>query len=163
MNGVNTLKETELAVAKLSQADKAQLLKWLARDVENVFPGIEKNPKIMGGAACIRQTRIPVWLLEQARRQNVGEVDLLRSYPHLTAQDLVNAWDYVSSHKQEIEQQIAETESLSEKKEMRNNKKVLAELKKIIDEQGENPDFDLSRSAKIAENIRQENDRGFAL
>ncbi len=111
MNAVNTLKETELAVAELSQADKAQLLKWLARDVENVFPGIEKNPKIMGGAACIRQTRIPVWLLEQARRQGVGEVDLLRNYPNLTAQDLVNAWDYVSSYKREIENQIAENEA----------------------------------------------------
>ena len=43
MNAVNTLKETELAIAGLSKAEKAQLLKWLARDVENAFPGIEEN------------------------------------------------------------------------------------------------------------------------
>ncbi len=111
MNAVNTLKETELAIAGLSKAEKAQLLKWLARDVDNAPSGIEKNPKVMGGAACVRQTRIPIWLLEQARRQGVGEVDLLRNYPGLTARDLVNAWEYISSHKEEIENQISENEA----------------------------------------------------
>ncbi len=111
MNAVNTLKETELAIAGLSKAEKAQLLKWLARDVDDAFAGIEKNQNVMGGAACIRQTRIPVWLLEQARRQGVSEVDLLRNYPGLTAQDLVNAWEYIGSHKEEIENQIRENEA----------------------------------------------------
>ena len=111
MNAVSTLKETELAIAGLLKAAKAQLLKWLARDVENMFPGIEKNPQVMGGAACIQQTRIPVWLLEQARRQGVSEIDLLRNYPGLTAQDLVNAWEYIGSHKEEIENQIRENEA----------------------------------------------------
>ena len=31
-------------------------------------PGIEKTPGVCGGDPCIRQTRIPVWLLEQLRR-----------------------------------------------------------------------------------------------
>ncbi len=110
MNAVNTLKETELAIAGLSKAEKAQLLKWLARDAGDAFPGVEKNPQVMGGAACIRQTRIPVWLLEQARRQGVSEVDLLRNYPGLTAQDLVNAWDYADAQREEIENQIRENE-----------------------------------------------------
>ncbi|MBA4183956.1 MAG: DUF433 domain-containing protein [Acidobacteria bacterium] len=111
MNAVNTLKETELAIAGLSKAEKAQLLKWLARDVGDAFPGVEKNQGVMGGAACLRQTRIPVWLLEQARRQGVSEVDLLRNYPGLTAQDLVNAWDYADAHREEIENQIRENEA----------------------------------------------------
>jgi uncharacterized protein (DUF433 family) len=111
MNAVNTLQETETAIAGLSKSEKAQLLKWLARDVENAFSGIEKNPKVMGGAACIRKTRISVWLLEQARRQGVSEADLLRNYPQITAQDLVNAWDYAASHREEIENQIAENEA----------------------------------------------------
>ena len=111
MNAINTLKETERAVAGLSPADKTRLLEWLAQVVENVVPGIEKRSEIMSGAACIRQTRIPVWLLEQARRSGVREVDLLRNYPGLTAQDLVNAWDYANSHRQEIEDQIAENEA----------------------------------------------------
>ena len=65
----------------------------------------------MGGAACIRQTRIAVWMLEQARRQGVSEANLLLNYPSLTAQDLANAWDYTTANVQEIENAIAENEA----------------------------------------------------
>jgi uncharacterized protein (DUF433 family) len=56
------------------------------------------------------RTRIPVWLLEQARRLGVAEAELLRSYPTLRAEDLANAWSYVRSHRQEIEAQIRQNE-----------------------------------------------------
>lgn len=111
MNAVTTLNEAEQAIANLSGSDKAQLLRWLEKEVKNNFAGIEKNENVMGGAACIRQTRIPVWLLEQARQQGASEIDLLRNYPQLTAQDLANAWDYVNSHKTEIEEAISANES----------------------------------------------------
>lgn len=111
MNPVITLNEAEQAIANLSESDKAQLLRWLEKEVKNGFAGIEKTENVMGGAACIRQTRIPVWLLEQARRQGVSEVDLLRNYPQLSAQDLANAWDYVNSHRVEIEAAITMNES----------------------------------------------------
>src|SRR5438045_9634414 len=62
----------------------------------NEIVSIERTPKVMGGAACIRQTRIPVWLLEQARRLGTSEIDLLRNYPHLTTLDLTPAWQYVA-------------------------------------------------------------------
>ena len=141
MNQIDTLKKTEFAIAELSKSEKAQLLKWLEQDVENVFPGIEKNPKIMGSAACIRKTRIPVWLLEQARRQNVGEVDLLRNYPGLTAQDLVNAWNYVSSHKAEIENHIAEAEDfISERGKRGSREKFLEFMAKVPDVEPEERD-----------------------
>ena len=65
----------------------------------------------MGGAACIRQTRIPVWMLENARRQGLSEADLLLNYPSLTAKDIANAWDYVGFNQAEIENEIAENES----------------------------------------------------
>lgn len=110
MNAVITLNEAEQAIANLSESDKMQLLLWLEKEVKNGFAGIEKTDNVMGGAACIRQTRIPVWLLEQARRQGISEVDLLRNYPQLTANDLANAWAYVISHKEEIENQIIENE-----------------------------------------------------
>jgi uncharacterized protein (DUF433 family) len=64
----------------------------------------------LGGEACIVRTRIPVWLLEQARRLGTSEAELLRSYPSLRAEDLANAWAYVRSHREEIELQIAENE-----------------------------------------------------
>lgn len=110
MNAVNTLKETELVIAGLSKSDKKQILKWLEHDVENGNAGIETNPGVMGGAACIRKTRIPVWLLQHARTQGVSEADLLHNYPGLTAEDLVNAWAYVAANSREIENQIADNE-----------------------------------------------------
>jgi uncharacterized protein (DUF433 family) len=76
----------------------------------NALPGLERTPGVVGGAACISNTRIPVWLLEQARRLGTSEADLLRDYPTLTAQDLANAWVYVRSHREEIEEEIAANE-----------------------------------------------------
>jgi uncharacterized protein (DUF433 family) len=75
------------------------------------IPGIERTPGVCGGDPCIRQTRIPVWALEQARRLGFTEAELLDSYPNLQAQDLVNAWAYVKAHRDEIERQILENEN----------------------------------------------------
>jgi uncharacterized protein (DUF433 family) len=111
MNAEISLSEAEQAIANLSASDKAQLLRWLEKEVKNNFAGIEKTDGVMNGAACIRQTRIPVWMLEQARRLGTSEVDLLRNYPQLSAQDLANAWDYVNAHLAEIEEAIAANES----------------------------------------------------
>jgi len=87
------------------------LLQWLVNDLGETFPGIETRPGVSGGEPCIVRTRIPVWLLEQARRLGTSEADLLRAYPTLRAQDLANAWTYVESHSEEIEEQIAGNES----------------------------------------------------
>ena len=38
------------------------------------------------------------------------EDELLRSYPSLRAEDLVNAWAYVRSHRAEIEDEIRQNE-----------------------------------------------------
>ena len=81
------------------------------RDLGDAFPGIESRPGVAGDAPCIVRTRIPVWLLEQARRLGTSEANLLRAYPTLRAEDLAKAWAYVRSHRQEIEQRIAENES----------------------------------------------------
>ena len=74
------------------------------------YQGIDKTPGICGGDACIRQTRIPVWALVQLSQLGTDEAGLLRTYPTLTAEDLVNAWSYYRSHTAEIEQQIADNE-----------------------------------------------------
>lgn len=76
------------------------------RNLEDSFPGIESDPQVCGGEPCIVRTRIPVWLLVQARRLGTSEVDLLRSYPTLHAEDLTNAWAYERSHRKEIDMQI---------------------------------------------------------
>ena len=107
---MSDITEAEQLVAGMSRAQKAQLLQWIVRDLGDAFPGIEGTPGVMGGAPCISRTRIPVWLLEQARRLGTRESVLLCNYPALTAQDLANAWSYVRSHRTEIEQQIANNE-----------------------------------------------------
>ncbi|MEK7408990.1 MAG: DUF433 domain-containing protein [Acidobacteriota bacterium] len=79
--------------------------------VEDASPGIEASPGVCGGEPCIVRTRIPVWVLEQARRLGASEEVLLRSYPVLRAEDLANAWAYVRSHREEIEQQMGDNEA----------------------------------------------------
>ena len=73
--------------------------------------GIESTPGVCGGAACVVRTRIPVWLLENARRLGTPEAELLRAYPQLRAEDLANAWAYVRSHRDEIDGEIRENEA----------------------------------------------------
>ena len=94
----------------MSRAEKAKLLQWVAQDLADAYPRIESTPDVCGGEPCIVRTRIPVWLLEQARRLGTSETDLLLSYPSLRAEDLEEAWGYVRMHLNEIEQQIKENE-----------------------------------------------------
>jgi uncharacterized protein (DUF433 family) len=108
---MDTLHEVEKLLSTMTRAEKAQVLQWVVRDLSDAFPGIESTPGVCGGAPCIVRTRIPVWVLEQYRRQGASEADLLRSYPTLRAEDLVNAWAYIRSHQDEIEQQIRENEA----------------------------------------------------
>ena len=103
-------KSLEKIYTGLSRAEKAQLLQWVARDLGDAFPGVESNPNVCGGEPCIVRTRIPVWLLVQARRLGTSEAELLRAYPTLRAEDLANAWAYERSHRKEIEAQIRANE-----------------------------------------------------
>src|SRR5438477_11329451 len=108
---MSALEEVNKIWPRLSRAEKAQPLQWAARDVGEAFPGIESTPAVCGGDPCIVRTRIPVWVLEQARRLGLGDAELLRAYPTLRAEDLANAWSYVRSHSTQIEQQITENEA----------------------------------------------------
>ncbi len=103
--------ETEQLLSRLSRAEKAQVLQWIVRDLGDAFPGIEQTTNVAGGAACIVRTRIPVWVLEQARRLGTTEADLLLAYPSLHAVDLANAWAYVRTNVADIDQSIAENEA----------------------------------------------------
>lgn len=68
--------------------------------------GIRRTPGVCGGEACIGASRIAVWMLEEARRAGVGELDMLKDYPGLCVNDLEAAWGYVEKHREEIEQAI---------------------------------------------------------
>jgi len=108
---IRPLDDIEQLIPSLNRGEKAQLLQELARDLGGAFPGIESTPGVCGGEPCIIRTRIPVWVLEQARRTGVSESAILSSYPTLRAEDLANAWSYVRAHRQDIDTQTAANES----------------------------------------------------
>ena len=108
---MGVLQDAEALVGQMSAAENAQLLQVVVKHVGEAFPGIESIPGVQGGDPCIVRTRIPVWVLEQARRLGVSEAELLLDYPSLRAEDLVNAWAYVRAHRAEIDHQIEEQES----------------------------------------------------
>lgn len=108
---MSTLKEAEKLLASMTRAEKAQILQWVVQDLGDAFPGIESIPGVSGGEPCLVRTRIPVWVLVQARNLGLTEAELLQAYPTIRAEDLANAWAYFRSHKDEIEQQILENEA----------------------------------------------------
>ena len=105
------LQEAQRLLPKLTPAEKAQLVQQVLNEVNGVFPGIEIRPGVCGGEPCIVRTRIPVWVLERARRLGTSEAELLRVYPTLRAEDLVHAWSFIGAHREVIEQQIRENEN----------------------------------------------------
>jgi uncharacterized protein (DUF433 family) len=108
---MTSIEEIEELLARMTQGEKAQLLRRVVRDLGDAFPGVDSTSGVCDGEPCIVRTRIPIWVLEQARRQGATETDLLRSYPTLRAEDLANAWAYARSHREEIEEQIRENEA----------------------------------------------------
>jgi uncharacterized protein (DUF433 family) len=74
-------------------------------------PGIAKCAGVCGGAACITGTRIPVWVLVQARRLGTTEAELLRWYPTLHAEGLAAAWAYARAYRREMNREIRENET----------------------------------------------------
>lgn len=107
---MKNIEKFENIIEKMTRAEKAAILQWIVQDLGDAFPGIENTPGICGGEPRVVRTRIPVWLLEQARRLGASDAVLLQSYPTLRAEDLANAWAYVRSHRAEIERQIKENE-----------------------------------------------------
>ena len=107
---MDTLREAEKLLSSMTPAEKAQLLQWVVSDLSNAFPGIESTTGVCGGEPRVSGIRIPVWVLEQARRQGVTDADLLRSYPTLGAEDLAHAWTYARARREGIERQIRENE-----------------------------------------------------
>ena len=107
---MNALARMEKSLTTMTRAEKAQVLQWVARDLGDAVPGIESTPGVCGGEPRIVRTRITVWILEQARRLGTSEAEILQAYPALRAEDLTNAWAYVRSHQQEIEEQIRANE-----------------------------------------------------
>jgi len=108
---MKTAEEAEALLARLTRGEKARLLQRVAQDLGDAYPGVDVIDDVCGGEPVIVRTRIPVWLLQHARRLGSSEADLLRSYPALRAEDLANAWAYVRSHQEQISAQICDHEA----------------------------------------------------
>lgn len=63
---------------------------------------IRKTPGVIGGAACVRTTRIAVWMLVESNRLGRTDAELLADHPGLTQSDLDAAWAYSATHPDEI-------------------------------------------------------------
>ena len=94
---MTTLERIRELIPDITAAEKAELLQWIVRDIGRAFPGIESRPGVLGGDPCIVRTRIPVWLLAQARILGSSEADILRAYPTLRAEDLGQCLGILSS------------------------------------------------------------------
>ncbi|MGE5656992.1 MAG: DUF433 domain-containing protein, partial [Actinomycetota bacterium] len=103
--------ELEKQLLALTPAEKTQAIQLLVQSLSNTWQGIEKTPGVCGGEACIAGTRIPVWVLIEARRVGYSEADLLENYPTIGAADLANAWAYAAVYPEKIEQAIRENEA----------------------------------------------------
>jgi type III restriction enzyme len=68
---------------------------------------IMKTPTICGGDACIRDTRVPVWSVVQARRLGASDQELLSYFvTPLTPDDVQAAMQYYEEHAAEIDEEI---------------------------------------------------------
>ncbi|WP_337907174.1 DUF433 domain-containing protein [Iningainema tapete] len=87
-----TVKELENQLLALNLTEKAEAIQILTKTLSNGSLGIKKTSGVVGGDACIGNTRIPVWSLVSDRRLGMSDARILEAFPDLSAADLVNAW-----------------------------------------------------------------------
>lgn len=70
------------------------------------FERITHHPRIQGGEAVVRGTRVPVRAIVVAWREYQNISTLLAAYPRLTAADISEALAYYEAHRQEVDERI---------------------------------------------------------
>ena len=97
-----------------------KLVESLAKVIESLTPdeyqllqeelkshAIQKTIDVCGGNARIRNTCIPIWTLISLQHQGADTPELLRNFPSLTIDDLINARFYYTTHQEEIDRAIS--------------------------------------------------------
>ena len=87
-----------------------ELLEKTLKFIQTLQHPIYKTPGICGGAARIRDTRIPVWTIVAYQQQGAPDSELLYNYPGLTLQDIQAVANYYELNRDEIDRAIAENE-----------------------------------------------------
>ena len=72
-------------------------------DFKDDLHAIRSTENVMGGDACIRNTRIPVWMLVGYKRAGYTEERILFNFPSLNAADLTAAWDFYATNAERID------------------------------------------------------------
>ena len=114
---IQTLPENQLNevlhFAEFLQQKQLKSPQAIPRDIAlaQVQQLIEKTLGVVGGNACIRGTRIPVWELVEYRQLGASTSKILEAYPQLTEADLQAAWDYDRRFPEEIAAAIAANEA----------------------------------------------------
>lgn len=105
------LEQTSALISELTTEEKIQLLATLLQAFNIPTVGITHTPGVCGGRACIRDTRIPVWAIVEARKMGASDIKLLQTFQGITAEDITNAMRYYEGRKEEIEADIADQNS----------------------------------------------------
>jgi len=75
------------------------------------YPHIVRNPDILAGEPTIAGTRIAVRnIIERARYMPIIE-ELCETYPHLTREEVEEAFAFYDDHRAEIDRYIAENDA----------------------------------------------------
>lgn len=98
--------ELKQQILSLSSDEQHEIVEIIQAQT-NSWAGIAKTPGVVGGDACIRNMRIPVWSLVEYRQMGANDDKILEAYPQLTATDLANAWAYSEAFPAEIAEAIA--------------------------------------------------------
>ena len=105
---MNAIEEARTALQRLTFEERQDLMESLVHEPDEVMPGIFRTLGVCGGEACVRAMRLPVWLLEEGRRQGATDEQLLQAHPDLTRADLTRAWHYAAGHREEMDRLIRE-------------------------------------------------------
>lgn len=60
------------------------------------FPRITTEPEVMGGAPCVRQSRIPVATLLAMMAEGMSVTDILTDLPFLDEEDLAEVLNFAA-------------------------------------------------------------------
>lgn len=63
----------------------------------NEFPRITRNPKVMGGKPCIRGMRVTVGMIAGQIGSGTSIEDMLRHFPYLEREDILEAIAYAGA------------------------------------------------------------------
>lgn len=63
---------------------------------KEIFKRISSDPDILHGKPCIKDTRIPIYLIVSLVAEGVSAEDIIKDYPSLTPEDIKAAVKYAS-------------------------------------------------------------------